>query len=198
MEGVTVVLIILIVVVALVLLLAVAALVRGRNAPDTYSDAATTTAESAGEATDAADEPVSPSVTGTWNEVHGVAEHDVDPAGPPAAILMAVTGTHPWSPARVFLGELKAAGYETTVELPDLVVVRDDDRRPVTVREPAGPPGHLVITAEPEQLPDTLEMLVRSLLADTFTLVATDGRDVHLADDDRSEIRLTVTELALA
>jgi len=189
------VLIIVIVLAALVLVLAAAALVRRRKAHDSGSDAPV---DEMAETDDSDGDLSSSSVTDSWNDVHGVAGHDVDPAGPPAAIHMVVTGTHPWSPAQVFLGELKASGYEATVEWPDLVVVRDDDRRPVTVREPAGPPGHLVISAEPERLPGTLEALVRSLLADTFTLVTADGRDVHLADDDGSEIRLTVTELALA
>lgn len=140
----------------------------------------------------------SPRSTNTWDAVEGTRQSRPDPAGPPAVIHMAVTGTHPWAPARIFLTELQAEGYQTTVKLPDLVVVRDDDRRPVTVREPTGPPGRLIVTAEPGQLAKTLEVLVRSLLADAFTVDATDGRDVRLTDDEGTEICLTLTELALA
>ncbi|MEL7206766.1 MAG: hypothetical protein AAGK32_00780 [Actinomycetota bacterium] len=121
-----------------------------------------------------------------------------DPAEPPAAILMEVTGTHPWAPARVFLTELKAIGYDTTVELPDLVVMRDDQRLPVTVREPAGPPGRLVVTTPPPLLSSTLEHLVRSLIESDFSLDLTEGREVRLADDDGAVILLTVSELATA
>ena len=121
---------------------------------------------------------------------------DADPAGPPAAIRMVVSGTHPWAPARVFLTDLAVEGFEATVELPDLVVVRNADRLPITVREPAGPPGQLMVTAPPELLADTLEILVRSLLASGFSLDATDGRDVGLTDDDGAEVTLTVIELS--
>lgn len=114
----------------------------------------------------------------------------------PAAIHMSVTGTHPWAPARVFLAELKAEGYETTVELPDLLVMRDQDRQPVTVREPAGPPGRLVITATPPRLASALEILVRSLIESEFTLDATSGRDVVLTDDHGATVELTVTQHA--
>ena len=123
---------------------------------------------------------------------------DPDPTGPPAAIYMEVTGTHPWAPTRVFVSELKDEGYETTVELPDLVILRDGNRQPVTLREPAGPPGQLIITTTPELTAEALEILVRSLLADSFTVDATNGRDIHLTDDAGVEVRLSVTELALA
>jgi hypothetical protein len=116
--------------------------------------------------------------------------------GPPAAIHMAVTGTHPWAPARVFIAELKAKGYDTTVELPDLVIMRDVSRLPITVREPAGPPGRLVITATPDQIPVALETLVRSLLDSDFTLQETDGRDVRLIDARGADVRLTVAQLS--
>jgi hypothetical protein len=161
------------------------------------------TRQAAGRA-DPASEPTDPVTTGSpmstdpWNDVGGTRESRPDPAGPPAVIHMVVTGTHPWAPVGVFLTELKAEGYETTVELPDLVVLRDDERLPVTVREPAGPPGHLIVTSTPELLARTLEILVRSLLTSAFTVAATDGRDVRLTDADGIEIRLTVTELALA
>jgi hypothetical protein len=105
---------------------------------------------------------------------------------------MTVTGTHPWAPARVFLAELKAEGYETTVELPDLLVMRDDGGLPVTVREPAGPPGRLVITAPPPRLATALEILVRSLIESDFALGETSGRDVVLTDDHGARVELTV------
>lgn len=132
---------------------------------------------------------------GTVSNGHGASD-DADPAGPPAAIRMVVSGTHPWAPARLFLTDLTAEGFEATVELPDLVVVRNHDRLPITVREPAGPPGQLMVTAPPELLADSLEILVRSLLASGFSLDATDGRDVVLTDDEGAEITLTVTELS--
>jgi hypothetical protein len=116
--------------------------------------------------------------------------------GPPAAIHMTVTGTHPWVPARVFIAELKAKGYDTTVELADLVVMRDVGRLPITVREPAGPPGRLVITATPDQIPVALEILVRSLLDSDFTLQEADGRDVRLIDDHGADVSVTVTQLS--
>lgn len=132
-----------------------------------------------------------------WDTVAGAPEGEPDPAGPPAAIHITVTGTHPWAPVRAFISELGREGYAPTVELPDLVVMRDLERSPVTVREPAGPPGHLIVTTAPEHMADTLQTLVRSLLAGAFSIEGTDGRDVHLADDHGTRIHLTVTELAL-
>jgi hypothetical protein len=131
-----------------------------------------------------------------WADIDGAPAGATDPIGPPAAIYMEVTGTRPWAPIVTFRQELEAAGYETTVELPDLVVVRDDDRRPVTVREPAGASGRLIVTAPPDRLARTLELLVRSLLSAAYTIDTTDGRDVHLTDGAGAEIRLTVTDLA--
>jgi hypothetical protein len=128
-------------------------------------------------------------------DVAGLAAGSEAP-GPPAAIHMAITGTHPWAPAHVFIAELKAKGYDTTVELPDLVVMRDVGRLPITVREPAGPPGRLVITATPDQIPVALEILVRSLLDSGFTLQEADGRDVRLIDDQGADVRVTVTQLS--
>jgi uncharacterized membrane protein len=208
LEAVLVVLILVTLLVVVVLALVALALRRRRAATRARRDdeIRASLTENAPDATDGADsgsrltDPVSASSPSTdpWGLVDGAQGGGPDAAGPPAAIQMAVTGTDPWVPARVFVTELIAEGYETTVDLADLVVVRDGERLPVTVREPTGPPGHLIVTSTPERLARTLEILVRSLLAVAFTVDSADGREVRLTDDDDTEIHLTVTELALA
>jgi hypothetical protein len=200
LEGVTVVLIIvaLLVVAALVVALVARRRAAGRaddTAPDDRGANSTTTARP-DEPTDPLGSSAGPS-TAAWDAVAGPSEGAPDPAGPPAAIHITVTGTHPWAPVRAFLSELEREGYVTTVELPDLVVLRDLERSPVTVREPAGPPGELIVTAAPEHMSDTLQTFVRSLLTGSFSVESTDGREVHLVDGDGTRIHLTVTELAL-
>lgn len=116
---------------------------------------------------------------------------------PPAAIRVAVDGRDPWEPARAFSRELCHGEHEPSVEMDDLVVLRDAAREPLVIREVPGHADEVLITTTPGALSDALEVLVRTLLSEGYSIERTEGRAITL-DRAGQSLALTVEQPASA
>ena len=114
---------------------------------------------------------------------------------PPAAIRVAVDGRDPWEPARAFSRELCHGEHEPSVEMDDLVVLRDAAREPLVIREVPGHADEVLITTTPSALSDALETLVRTLLSEGYSIERTQGRAIIL-DREGQSLALTVEQPA--